>query len=95
MQEEETTVMKIKRSIKDEETEAKRPRVEAEPKNTINSDIDMDDELNKLKMQNWNFMSMVTGNDFRREKIDNGSCENLRNGNQMQFLEERTDQRRT
>ena len=28
----------------------------------------MDDELNKLKMQNWNFMSMVKGYDFRREK---------------------------
>ena len=68
MQEEETTVMKTKRPIEDEETEAKRPRVEAEPKNTINSDIDMDDELNKLKMQNWNFMSMVKGYDFRREK---------------------------
>ena len=68
MQEEETTVMKTKRPIEDEETEAKRPRVEAEPKNTINSDIDMDDELNKLKMQNWNFMSMVKGYDFRRGK---------------------------
>ena len=68
MQEEETTVMKTKRPIEDEEAEAKRPRVEAEPKNTINSDIDMDDELNKLKMQNWNFMSMVKGYDFRREK---------------------------
>ena len=28
----------------------------------------MDGELNKLKMQNWNFMSMVKGYDFRREK---------------------------
>ena len=68
MQKEETTVMKTKRPMEDEETKAKRPRVEAEPKSTINSDIDMDEELNKLKMQSWNFMSMVKGYDFRREK---------------------------
>ena len=68
MQEEETTVMKTKRPIEDEETEAKKPRVEAEPKKTTNSDIDMDDELNKLKIQNWNFMGMVKDCDFRREK---------------------------
>ena len=28
----------------------------------------MDEELNKLKMQSWNFMSMVKGYDFRRAK---------------------------
>ena len=28
----------------------------------------MEDELNKLKVQNWNFMSMVKDYDFRREK---------------------------
>ena len=28
----------------------------------------MDEELNKLKMQSWNFMSMVRGYDFRRAK---------------------------
>ena len=54
--------------MEDEETEAKRPRIEDEPKNSINSDIDMDEELNKLKMQSWNFMSMVNGYDFRRAK---------------------------
>ena len=54
--------------MEDEETEAKRPRIENEPKNSINSDIDMDEELNKLKMQSWNFMSMVNGYDFRRAK---------------------------
>ena len=52
MQEEETAVMRTKRSMEDEDTEAERPRVEDEPKNSINSDIDMDEELNKLKMQN-------------------------------------------
>ena len=61
-------MMKTKRPMEDEETEAKRPRVEAEPKNTINSDIDMDEELKKLKMQSWNFMSMVKGFDVLREK---------------------------
>ena len=59
---------KTKRPMEDEETEAKRPRIEDEPKNTVNSDIDMDEELNKLKMQSWNFMSMVNGYDFRRAK---------------------------
>ena len=54
--------------MEDEETEAKRPGVEDEPKNSINSDIDMDEEWNKLKMQNWNFMSMEKGYDFRRAK---------------------------
>ena len=34
MQEEETTVMKTKRPMEDEATKAKRPGVEAEPKNT-------------------------------------------------------------
>ena len=72
------------RPLEDEETEAKRPREESEPKNTINLEIDMDEELNKLKMQSWNFTSMVKGYDFRREKNDNGSCENLGNGSQMQ-----------
>ena len=60
MQEEETAVM---RPMEDEETEAKRPRVEDEPKNSVNSDTDMDEE-----MQSWNFMSMVKGYDFRRAK---------------------------
>ena len=59
--------MKTKRPVEDEETEAKRPRGEDDPKNSINSDIDTDEELNKLKMQNWNFMSMVKY-DIRREK---------------------------
>ena len=68
MQEEETAVMRTKRSMEDEDTEAERPRVEDEPKNSINSDIDMDEELNKLKMQNWNIMSMVKGYDLRRAK---------------------------
>ena len=68
MPEKETAVTKTKRPMEDEETEAKRPRIEDEPKNSINSDIDMDDELNKLKMQSWNFMSMVKGHDFRRAK---------------------------
>ena len=54
--------------MEDEETEAKRPRKGDEQKNSINSDIDMDEELNKLKMQSWNFMSMVNGYDFRRAK---------------------------
>ena len=66
MQEEATAVMKTKRPLEDEEREAKRPRAEDDPKNSINSDIDMDEELNKLKMQNWNFMIMVKGYDFRR-----------------------------
>ena len=30
--------------------------------------MDMDEELNKLKMRNWNFMSIVNGYDFRRAK---------------------------
>ena len=68
MQEKETAVTKTKRPMEDEETEAKRPRNGDEPKNSINSDIDMDEELNKLKMQSWNFMSMVNGYDFRRAK---------------------------
>ena len=68
MQEEETAVMKTKRLLEDEETEAKRPGVEDEPQNSINSDSDMDEALNKLKMQNWSFMSMVKGYDFRRAK---------------------------
>ena len=68
MQEKETAVTKTKRPMEDEETEAKRPRKGDEPKNSINSDIDMDEELNKLKMQSWNFMSMVKGHDFRRAK---------------------------
>ena len=54
--------MRIKRPTEDEETEAKRPRVENEP------NIDMDEELNKVEMQKWNFMSMVKGYDFRRAK---------------------------
>ena len=78
MQDEETTVMKTKRPIENEETDAKKPRVEDEPKNSINSDIDMDEELKKLKMQNWNFMSMVKG-------YDCGSCENLMNDSHMQL----------
>ena len=68
MQEEETAVKKTKRPMEDEETQAKRPRVVDEPKNSINSDIDMDEELTMLKMQNWNFMSMVKGYDVRRAK---------------------------
>ena len=54
--------------MQEEETEAKRPRVKDEPQNSINSDIDMDEQLNKLKMQNWSFMSMVKGYEFRRAK---------------------------
>ena len=50
MQEEETTVVKTKRPMEDEERDAKRPRVEDEPKSSINSDIDLDKELQKLKM---------------------------------------------
>ena len=65
---EETAMMKTKRPKEDEETEAKRPRVEDEPKNSTNSDIDMYEELHKLKMQSWNFMSMVKGYDFRQAK---------------------------
>ena len=68
MQEEETVVMKTQRPMEDEETEAKRPSVADEPKNSINSDMDVDEELNKLKMLNWNFVSMVKGYDFRRAK---------------------------
>ena len=68
MQEKETAMTKTKRPMEDEETEAKRPRIEYEQKNTVNSDIDMDQELNKLKMQSWNFMSMVNGYDFRPAK---------------------------
>ena len=76
MQEEETAVMRTKRPMEDEETEAKRPRVEDVPENSKNSDIDMDEELNKLMMQNWNFTD--------EQKIDNRSCENLMNESQMQ-----------
>ena len=68
MQEEETAVVKTNPPMDDEETEAKRLREEDEPKNSINSGIDMDEELNKLKMQSWYFMSMVEGYDFRRAK---------------------------
>ena len=42
-EEEETAVMRTKGPMEDEETEAKRPRVEDEPKNSINSDIDVDE----------------------------------------------------
>ena len=66
------------------------------PKNSINSDIDMDQELNKLKMQSWNLMSMVKGvTTSDEQKIDNGSCENLMNDSQMQYKEEGVDRRRT
>ena len=57
-----------RKPMEDEETAAKRPGVEDEPKNSINSDIDMEEVLKKLKMQSWNFMSMVKGYDFRRAK---------------------------
>ena len=50
MQEEETAVKKTKRPMEGEETQAKRPRVADEPKNSINSDIDKDEELTKLKI---------------------------------------------
>ena len=40
VQEEETAVMKTKRPMEDEEAEAQRPGEEAEPRNTIISDID-------------------------------------------------------
>ena len=62
MQEEETAVMWTKRPMEDEETQG---TLEDEPKNSINSDSDMGEELNKLKMQNWNFMRMVKGSAFR------------------------------
>ena len=61
-------MMRAKWPMEDEETEAKRTRMGDEPKNSINSYIDMHEELSKLKMQSWNFMSMVKGYDFRRAK---------------------------
>ena len=81
MQEEETAVMKTKRRMEDEETEAR--RLWSEPKNPVNSDIDMDEELTKLKMQNWGFVSMVKVYDFRRA-IDR--CEHLANDSLIQFF---------
>ena len=60
MQEEETAVMKTKRPRRMRK-QKRRGRVEDEPKNSINSDIDMDEELNKLKMQNGSCENL--GND--------------------------------
>ena len=68
MQGKETAVIRTKRPMEEEETEAKRPGVEDEPKNSKKTEIDMDEELNKLKVQNSNFMSTATGHDPRRAK---------------------------
>ena len=68
-------MMKTNGLMEDEETEA--PRKEDEPKNSINSDIDMDEELNKLKIQSWNFVSMVKGYDFRRATARHRSMREL------------------
>ena len=73
MQEEETAMMRTKRPMEDEEADS------------LNSDIDMDEELNKLKMQNWNFMSMVKGHDFRRAKDQQRFMRESMNDSQMQL----------
>ena len=96
MQEEENTAMKTKRPMEDEETEAKRPRVEDEPRNSIHTDIDIDEELNKLKMQNWNFMSMVKGYDFPTSKRSTTvHARTWRTTARCSFWEGRVDRRRT
>ena len=68
MHEEETAAKTTKRPAEDTEPEAKRPRVGAEPESAIEKDLDMDEELNKLKMQDWNVMNMMRDYDFRRAR---------------------------